>query len=69
MITHPVAAPHASWLQQGAVVLDVSPACFAGWEQLHKLLNAEGCPMLSPDQSPTVIIDLDLLAERLQVTA
>jgi hypothetical protein len=69
MITHPVAAPHTGWLQQGVVVLDVPPARFAGWEQLHKLLNVEGCPMLSPDQSPTVIIDLNLLAERLQVTA
>jgi hypothetical protein len=61
MITHPVAAPrHRLRLQRSAVVMDVFPARFAGRQQLRKPLSVEVCPMLSPEQSQTVIIDLDL---------
>jgi hypothetical protein len=68
IISHPVAAPPdgspaAECRRNGCV-----PAHFAGREQLHKLLNVEGRRMLSRDQSQTVIIDLDLLTKRLQVT-
>ena len=67
MITHRLAAPQRQLpLQQSAVALDVIPPALA--EQLRKLLSVEGRPVLSPDQSQTVIIDLDLLAKRLQVT-
>jgi hypothetical protein len=40
--------------------MDVFPARFAGRQQLRKPLSVEVCPMLSPEQSQTVIIDLDL---------
>jgi hypothetical protein len=43
-------------LPQSSVVMDASPPCLAGRKQLRKLLIVEGCPMLSPDQSQTVII-------------
>jgi hypothetical protein len=57
MITHPLAAPQRRLpLQQSSVVMDASPPCLAGRKQLRKLLIVEGCPMLSPDQSQTVII-------------
>jgi hypothetical protein len=57
MITHPVAAPRRRLpLEQSAVAMDCSRSALAGREQVRKLLIVEGYPILSPDQSQTVII-------------
>jgi hypothetical protein len=57
---HLVAAPQRRLpLQQSAVVLDVSPARFAGRRAAAQAANVEGQPTRSRDHSRTVI-DLDL---------
>jgi hypothetical protein len=56
MITHPVAAPQRRLPAAGCRGTGCVPRPLRRWEQLHELLNVEGCPMLSPDQSQTVIM-------------
>ena len=56
MITHPVAAPQRRLPAAGCPGTGCVPRPLRRWEQLRKLLNVEGCPMLSPDQSQTVIM-------------
>jgi hypothetical protein len=56
MITHQVAARQCRLSPQQSAVVWMCPARLAGREQVRKLLIVEGYPILSPDQSQTVII-------------